>query len=143
MKKKKHCVNSSYGRISIDIEPEGVAISQGDGRILVSPEEMEKLGKGLLAIKGKEFPPVTQSNSSPYMPYPPSFDPSLLQTQEPSSYMEKQKAMYKNAYSPWTPKEEELLRSLVSQKVPVEQMAQTMGRNVGAIYSRIAKLKLS
>ncbi len=140
MKKKKHCVNSSYGRISIDIEPEGVAISQGDGRILVSPEEMEKLAKGLFATKRVEFPSVTQSYSSPYMS---SFDQSLLQVEEPSSYMEEQKAMHKNAYSPWTPKEEELLRFLVSQKVPVEQMAQAMGRNVGAIYARIAKLKLS
>ncbi|MFS0883476.1 GIY-YIG nuclease family protein [Virgibacillus sp. 6R] len=63
--------------------------------------------------------------------------------EETKSYsVEEIRKEFKNAYKPWTPEEESILKSYFSQGLSFEDIAQNMHRKVGGIRSRLIKLKL-
>ncbi len=49
---------------------------------------------------------------------------------------------YQNAYRPWDTAQDEKLRELFTEKIPVSELAKAFGRNKGAIRSHLAKLGL-
>lgn len=49
---------------------------------------------------------------------------------------------YPNAYEPWTPKQEELLKSMHKGGAPIRAIASALKRQPGAVSSRIRKLGL-
>ncbi len=57
-----------------------------------------------------------------------------------SSYMDRQKALFQNAYSKWTEEEDALLLSLHAEGLSVKELSIQFGRNAGAIRSRLKKL---
>lgn len=56
--------------------------------------------------------------------------------------LEKLRKKHGNAYRPWEQEEEEHLRRLFNRGVPLQEIAEKIGRNSGAIRSRIKKLGL-
>lgn len=61
----------------------------------------------------------------------------------PKAYsVEKVRETHKNAYSPWTPADDETLELLFCEAKKIKQLDQLFGRNEGAINSRIKKLEL-
>lgn len=52
------------------------------------------------------------------------------------------KQKHPNAYAPWTPKQEEILKSMHKGGAPVKAIASALKRQPGAIESRIRKLGL-
>ena len=56
------------------------------------------------------------------------------------SYMDQQKAIYPNAYQPWTQDDDQQLLFLYSQGKNLYELMEIFGRNEGAIRSRISKL---
>ena len=58
------------------------------------------------------------------------------------SYMEQQKQIYHNAYAKWTTDDDEQLKILYEEGVYIQDMCSILGRNEGAIRSRISKLGL-
>lgn len=56
------------------------------------------------------------------------------------SYMEQQKLLYKNAYTPWTEDEEVTLCFLHKQGKSISELSDILGRNPGSICSRLKKL---
>ena len=60
-----------------------------------------------------------------------------------SSYMERQKAKYKNAYSKWTDGEEALLKQYHSEGKTNAEISGLLKRNTGAVRSRLKKLGLT
>lgn len=58
------------------------------------------------------------------------------------SYMEQQKQIHHNAYAKWTTDDDEQLKILYEEGVYIQDMCSILGRNEGAIRSRISKLGL-
>ena len=58
------------------------------------------------------------------------------------SYMEQQKQIHHNAYAKWTTDDDEQLKILYEEGVYIQDMCSILGRNDGAIRSRISKLRL-
>ncbi|NBC30071.1 MAG: hypothetical protein GVY29_08790, partial [Spirochaetes bacterium] len=58
------------------------------------------------------------------------------------SYMNRQKRIHANAYARWAPEEEAELKSLAANGYTPQQISQQLGRNTGAIRSRLKKLGL-
>ena len=56
------------------------------------------------------------------------------------SYMEKQKRLYANAYSPWAEEDDVRLRQLYAEGKSIQELMGIFGRNRGAIKSRLRKL---
>jgi DNA-binding NarL/FixJ family response regulator len=52
------------------------------------------------------------------------------------------KQNHPNAYEPWTPEQEEILKSMYKGGSPVKDIASALKRQPGAIISRIRKLGL-
>lgn len=65
---------------------------------------------------------------------------SLFTTATPTNYMERQKALYPNAYKPWSEDDDALLTKLHKEKTPIEELMTIFQRNRGGITSRIRKL---
>ena len=61
---------------------------------------------------------------------------------ESISYMEQQKQLHHNAYAKWTTEDDEQLCTLVEEGVSIQELCRILGRNEGAIRSRISKLGL-
>ncbi len=57
------------------------------------------------------------------------------------SYMHQQKALYANAYAPWTEAEDKKLLELYSMGKSIAELCEIFERNKGAIRSRIKKLE--
>ena len=57
--------------------------------------------------------------------------------------MEQQKQLHAQAYAPWTEEEENLLIYNLKAGKTIADIADLLGRNKGAIYSRIKKLGIS
>lgn len=76
---------------------------------------------------------------------PSSLDvaPENESTNVPMSYMERQKQMHANAYSPWTEDDDNRLRQYVKEGLSIDKIASMMERNNGSIKSRIKKLELA
>ena len=142
---KQSVVNSSFGKVILTIANDGVVLQQEGktGAIALEPEAMEKLAKALLAVKKNRYSSTsTQRNrSSPSMavsvPPVPSF------TSAPTSYMEQQKTLHSKAYAAWTTEEEARLKALHASGKTVNEMANELGRNTGAIRNRLKRLGLS
>jgi len=78
----------------------------------------------------------------------PSFDTIELRIEENHSdkelsYMDKQKRLHANAYSPWSNEEESTLSFLYRQGKTVKELAIILQRNEGSIRSRLRKLGLN
>lgn len=78
----------------------------------------------------------------------PSFDAMELpieenHSDEELSYMDKQKRLHANAYSPWSNEEESTLSFLYRQGKTVKELAIILQRNEGSIRSRLRKLGLN
>ena len=59
---------------------------------------------------------------------------------QPLSYMEQQKQLFAKAYAPWSSEEEQQLKSLVDSGMSIDEISEVMGRNRGAISSRMKKI---
>lgn len=57
------------------------------------------------------------------------------------SYMDRQKQLYENAYSPWSEADDDRLKSLYLDGKSVKDLMEIFGRNRGAITSRLKKLQ--
>ena len=141
---KQSVVNSSFGKVILTIADDGVVLQQEGktGAIALEPEGMEKLAKALLAVKKNRYSTSTQRNrSSPSMAVSVPPVPSL--TSAPTSYMEQQKTLHSKAYAAWTTEEEDRLKVLHASGKTVNEMANELGRNTGAIRNRLKRLGLS
>lgn len=141
---KQSVVNSSFGKVILTIADDGVVLQQEGktGAIALEPEGMEKLAKALLAVKKNRYSTSTQRNrSSPSMAVSVPPVPSL--TSAPTSYMEQQKTLHSKAYAAWTTEEEARLKALHARGKTVNEMANELGRNTGAIRNRLKRLGLS
>ena len=61
---------------------------------------------------------------------------------EPKSKMEQTKGKFENSYKPWTEEEDLKLIQLFAEGKKPKELSQIFKRNIGAINSRIDKLKL-
>lgn len=107
---KEHYVNSTIGRVYIDISDHGVVLKQeiddvATGFISLTHEEMEKLARALFAIK-KDLSSDSQLSQA-LSPVLPSFTKPPMAT----NHMDEMKAKYERAYNPWTADEEEMLKN--------------------------------
>lgn len=142
---KSHYVNSTNGRVDINLSDAGVIITQQTeggvaGAISITGEEMEKLAKALFAIKKEAFPVSPQS---PAISVPSSTNtPNFSNTSTPTTYMKKMKETYAKAYVPWTTEDENLLKTYCVQGLDVSEIAKLLDRNDGAIISRMKRLGL-
>lgn len=62
---------------------------------------------------------------------------------EPTSHMGKQKAIYPNAYSPWSDEDDQRLVQLFHEGKNIEELMFIFQRNRGSIISRLRKLGLT
>lgn len=140
---KSHYVNSTNGRVDINLSDSGAVIMQQTeggvaGAISLTSEEMEKLAKALFAIKKEAFPISPQS---PAISIPSSTNtPNFSNGSMPATYMGKMKEKYEKAYVPWTTEDKNLLNKYYSQGLTVPEIAKLLGRNEGAIISRMKKM---
>lgn len=58
------------------------------------------------------------------------------------SYITQQKQLHENAYERWTLEDEHLLESLFQEGLRIKEIASKLGRNEGAIRSRLKKMGL-
>lgn len=58
---------------------------------------------------------------------------------QPLSYMEQQKQLHAKAYAPWSTEEEQQLKNLIDTGLSIDEISAVMGRNKGAISSRMKK----
>jgi hypothetical protein len=56
--------------------------------------------------------------------------------------VEEKRKTHSNAYKPWTPEDDDLLERLYSEGTVIKNICSQLGRNRGAIDSRINKLGL-
>jgi hypothetical protein len=56
--------------------------------------------------------------------------------------MEQQKQLHINAYAPWTEEEERQLKTQIEAGKSIDDIVSEMGRNKGAILSRMKKMGL-
>ena len=67
---------------------------------------------------------------------------ALFSCPQSSNYMERQKALYPNAYKPWHTEDDERLAKLYKEGASIEELMAIFQRNHGGITSRLSKLKL-
>ena len=67
---------------------------------------------------------------------------TLFSCPESSNYIERQRALYPNAYKPWHKEDDERLTKLYKEGVAVKELTTIFQRNRGGITSRLRKLKL-
>ena len=67
---------------------------------------------------------------------------ATFETKKLSSYIEKFRITYPNAYKPWTKEDDEKLEELYLAGRTSKELCLYFGRNIGAIISRIDKLEL-
>lgn len=68
---------------------------------------------------------------------------SLFSTAKQSNHMEKQKALYSNAYKPWNKNDDSLLTKLYKEGATIKELMTLFQRNRGGIESRLRKLGLT
>ncbi len=123
-----YMVKSIYGQIDVAEDPGGsVRITQNGQSIQITPDEIQKLGGCLFAFKKKKYPQPKAPKSS---------------KQTGDSYMSKQKEEHPNAYNQWTPEEEARMKELQKMGLSAKEIGERLGRNEGAILSRLNKVDL-
>lgn len=121
-------VKSIYGHIDVAEDPGGsVRITQNGQSIRITPDEIQKLAGCLFAYKKKKYPQPPKPDSS---------------KQAGDSYMSKQKEEHPNAYNQWTPEEEARMKELQKMGLSAKEIGERLGRNEGAILSRLNKVDL-
>ena len=136
-------INASKGKITINTCDDGVVLTQNNsGSIELNLQDMEKLAKALFAKKKQLSSGLSSPSSSPSKDNVSSISNPANQTSA-KNHMEEMKSQHKNAYSPWTEKEEEQLKKYQAEGKSTSEIANLLGRNEGAIISRKAKLGLS
>ena len=142
-------VNSACGKIDFNTDSDGnLVLRQSNGygvnnRIVLDPEkDLEKLAKALFKKK-EELMPSTKSKKAQAKPKVKQQTTSAKPKSTGSSYMERQKAKYKNAYSKWTDGEEALLKQYHSEGKTNAEISGLLKRNTGAVRSRLKKLGLT
>ena len=138
-KNKDSYINAHLGRVNIYTKPNGVIISQKqnggmENMIILSPEDMGKLGRALLAKQRESFP----DSLPPKKAAPPKRPVSSSVTAGTSNVA----SVYARAYAPWTTEEENTLREYCRQGKTVAEISALMSRNEGAIQSRKKKIGL-
>ena len=68
---------------------------------------------------------------------------ALFSCPQSSNYMERQRALYPNAYKPWHKEDDEQLTKLYKDGVSVKELMTIFQRNRGSITSRLRKLGLT
>ena len=68
---------------------------------------------------------------------------SLFTTATPTNHMERQKALYPNAYKPWSEDDDALLTKLYKEGTSIKELATLFQRNRGGIAARLRKLGLT
>lgn len=68
---------------------------------------------------------------------------SLFSIATPANYMERQKALYPNAYKPWSKNDDDLLTKLYKEGTSINELMTLFQRNRGGIASRLRKLGLT
>ena len=90
---------------------------------------------------GARFIEVIKEYSSKQddLPFPDA--PSITNASKKlTSYMEQQKQLHINAYTPWTEEEERQLKTQIEAGKSIDDIVSEMGRNKGAILSRMKKM---
>ena len=64
----------------------------------------------------------------------------LFVTAKPCNHMQEQKALYSNAYKPWSTDDDALLTKLYKEGTSIEELMSLFQRNRGGITSRLRKL---
>ena len=67
----------------------------------------------------------------------------LFVTANPSNHMQEQKALYSNAYKPWSKDDDALLTKLYKDGTSIEELITLFQRNSGGITSRLRKLGMT
>ena len=67
----------------------------------------------------------------------------LFLTAKHSNHMQEQKALYPNAYKPWSEDDDELLTKQYKEGTSVKELMSLFQRNRGGIASRLHKLGLT
>lgn len=62
---------------------------------------------------------------------------------KPSNHMQEQKALYTNAYKPWSEDDDALLTKLYKEETSIKELMSLFQRNRGGIASRLRKLGLT
>ena len=68
---------------------------------------------------------------------------SVFSIATPANYMERQKALYPNAYKPWSKNDDDLLTKLYKEGTSINELMTLFQRNRGGIASRLRKLGLT
>lgn len=135
MKNKSSYTSSLGSKLTIEVLDYGVILHPDSDTIALTPDDMEKFAKTLFAIRRKNFPDSV-------LPKQASIGIHLPKASSPLSYMESQKLQHKMAYQPWSEQEEDRLRTLVKLGKTPSEIAESLDRNEGSIYSRMRKLGL-
>lgn len=121
-------VKSTFGQINVAEDVSGsVRITQNGESIQITPDEIQKLAGCLFAYKKEKYPQAKTPDSS---------------KQTGDSYMSKQKEKHAKAYQPWTAEEEERMKKLRDMGLSPKEIGEQLGRNEGAILSRLNKVDL-
>lgn len=93
-----------------------------------------------LGVSRSPEPIVTQDSNRPLQIEPITTSQASTNKISETSYMDKQKQIFTNAYAPWTDDEEQALISLHRLGKTVSEIGAILQRNNGAIHSRLKKL---
>lgn len=133
-------INLSFGRIIL-IENNGAVVmtlegyGRVDGGIGLTPGDMDKIGRAIFAIRKKWFSNAQSQSKTSSLPLSQSHF-------MPSSPNQRIGAMPPQAYTPWSVDDDDRLRQYHAGKKSIPDIASLLGRNEGAIRSRLKKLKL-
>lgn len=137
---RENNINVSFGKIML-VEDNGAVVmtlegyGRVDGGIGLTPGDMDKIGRAIFAIRKKWFSNApSQSKASPL--------PLSQSHVMPSSPYQQIRAIYPQAYTPWSVDDDGRLRQYHAGKKSIPDIASLLGRNEGAIRSRLNKLGL-
>ena len=141
-------VNGVYGKIEFKVGADDSLIlcqnnASGTNNCIVldAKVDAEKLAKALFKKK-QELMSATKPKKAQAKPKLQQHTESAQQKNIGSSYVEQQKAEHPNAYDKWTNIEEKRLREYCLAGKSKMEMSNLLGRNLGAIVSRMRKLGL-
>lgn len=132
-------INLSFGRIIL-IENNGAVVmtlegyGRVDGGIGLTSEDMDKIGRAIFAIRKKWFSNAQSQSKTSSLP--------LSQSHFMPGSPNQRRTMPPQAYTPWSDEDDNRLRQYHAGKKSIPEIASLLGRNEGAIRSRLKKLEL-